>query len=434
MAGPAERRYRSEMKRKPTGSPALGRTLRCWLTYGFLLAGPIGSSIASPPLVIGDKAPALSVEEVLQAPIGTDANWHRLRGNVVVIEFWATWCGPCVASIPHWNELNEGLRGEKIRFLSITDEPKEIVEGFLGQMPIRGWVGLDLDGSTFQAFGSEVRPTTIVVDRHGKIAAITEPRKLQVEYLRQLLSGQRPELPAMQEAPTPVRAGELPLDSREPGSALFQVILRQSTADYSRTVSGSSGAYTGVGLSLTQLIAKAYRVPPSRIVLEGEMPSAKYDLVAKPSSTGADHMPGILQQAIEATFGVVVKRERRQMDVYILRAIGPAAALRPTVSTGGQSLFNGPGEWQAVNVSLADVASTLENFLGRVVIDETALTGNYDFDLTWQPAGADDTDRMLAALRTQLNLEVMPGRQEVEVLVVTRANSEGESLGRPAEP
>jgi len=53
----------------------------------------------------GDPAPPLGFEFVVQGPQLADLNWQNLRGKVVILDFWGTWCAPCVADIPHLNEL-----------------------------------------------------------------------------------------------------------------------------------------------------------------------------------------------------------------------------------------------------------------------------------------------------------------------------------------
>jgi thiol-disulfide isomerase/thioredoxin len=57
----------------------------------------------------GSPAPSLDRLKLLQAPVGARADWASLKGKVVVLEFWATWCSPCVASLPHLNQLVESL-------------------------------------------------------------------------------------------------------------------------------------------------------------------------------------------------------------------------------------------------------------------------------------------------------------------------------------
>src|SRR5262245_46570784 len=67
--------------------------------------------------VVGEPAPPLTLERLLQAPAGAKADWSALRGHVVVLEFWATWCVPCVRAVPHLNDLAEQFKDQPVQFL-----------------------------------------------------------------------------------------------------------------------------------------------------------------------------------------------------------------------------------------------------------------------------------------------------------------------------
>ncbi len=136
---------------------------------------------------VGTPAPEPGIEGLRNAPAGAVATLEALRGRVVVLEFWATWCGPCVAAIPHLNELVAELSGESVVFLSITDESPDVVEGFLAGHPIDGWVGLDGDGSSFDAYGIHGVPVTVVIDGDGVVVAVTHPASLTAGIIREHL-------------------------------------------------------------------------------------------------------------------------------------------------------------------------------------------------------------------------------------------------------
>jgi thiol-disulfide isomerase/thioredoxin len=91
-----------------------------------------------PALTIGSKAPALDIEhwfsgEAPKQPIVFE------KDKVYVVEFWATWCPPCVASMPHLADLQKQY-ADKVTIISVSDEDKETVEAFL-DTPVRGMPG-----------------------------------------------------------------------------------------------------------------------------------------------------------------------------------------------------------------------------------------------------------------------------------------------------
>jgi len=75
--------------------------------------------------VVGNPAPPLGLEKLLQAPEGTSANWKSLEGKIVILEFWAAWCGPCVAAIPHINKLADEFKNKPVAFTSVTSEKEK---------------------------------------------------------------------------------------------------------------------------------------------------------------------------------------------------------------------------------------------------------------------------------------------------------------------
>ena len=133
-----------------------------------------------------DKGPAPDFE--LASLSGEKFRLSAHRGEVVVINFWATWCGPCRIEIPDLIRMQELLRRDGIQFvgISLDEEGKEIVETFAREANFNYPILLD-DGSISEKFGGiYALPTTVIVDRKG-IIQHRIPGMVTSEYLMPIL-------------------------------------------------------------------------------------------------------------------------------------------------------------------------------------------------------------------------------------------------------
>jgi uncharacterized protein (TIGR03435 family) len=372
-----------------------------------------------PQAEAGIPAPPLAIEKWLEPAENSPRSWDDLRGQVVLLEFWATWCGPCVAAIPHWNELVEKFRGRPVQFISVTDEEEAVVRKFLAARPIKGWLALDTDGSMSKAYsGGEALgiPTTLIIAPDGTVVGKTHPEAVTEALLEQLLSGDvagvRAKLSAAQ-----VPSIEEGIRGKQASPALFEVLIRPGSPNYGG-MSRSPGKFAAQGVALRDAIANAYGMAGTRIVMDEVLGNTLYDVLGTVPRSQADSLNRFIQQALETAFSLRVRREMREVDVFEMVAPnGPKPALRPWASGGGMTRW-GRGKATSVGMPLGSLASLLESVVGKPVIDETKLTGKFDFELTW-----DEKDRksMVAAVREQLGLELRPARRPVELLIVEAA-------------
>jgi thiol-disulfide isomerase/thioredoxin len=141
-----------------------------------LLAG----SVRANPRDVGIKAPPIDLQHLLNAPPGTVATLESLRGQVIVLEFWGTWCSHCIKAIPHFNALADSMKGKPVQFIAVTYEDEPTVSKFLKTTPIHGWIGLNTTHSMPKAYGIETEdggawPLTVVIRPDGVVDARLRP-------------------------------------------------------------------------------------------------------------------------------------------------------------------------------------------------------------------------------------------------------------------
>src|SRR5437899_150779 len=96
------------------------------------------------------------------------------RGKVVLLDFWATWCGPCKIEIPWFMEMQRKNkdRGFEVLGVSMDDEGWEVVKPFLADVGVNYRVVIGNDATAQSYGGVDALPTTFLIDRSGKIAAV----------------------------------------------------------------------------------------------------------------------------------------------------------------------------------------------------------------------------------------------------------------------
>jgi thiol-disulfide isomerase/thioredoxin len=139
-------------------------------------------------LTVGDAAPTLEIGQWMK---GQPVDGFQ-DGHVYVVEFWATWCGPCRAGMPHISQLQEHF-ADRVTFIGVSDEEEETVQSFLGrvQNPDTGetWdqvvkytIALDPSGATNAAYmkaaGQSGIPTAFVVGKDGHVEWIGHPMEI----------------------------------------------------------------------------------------------------------------------------------------------------------------------------------------------------------------------------------------------------------------
>ena len=132
---------------------------------------------------VGQPAPAVQLPNMSGSAVVT---LESLRGKVVYVDFWASWCGPCRVSFPILEQLQNELGPAGFEVLAINlDEVEADAIQFLSDVPVSYAVVRDAEGTTPLAFGVKGMPTGYLVDRAGIVRVIHQGfRKSDGEHLR----------------------------------------------------------------------------------------------------------------------------------------------------------------------------------------------------------------------------------------------------------
>ena len=104
---------------------------------------------------------------------GKEVALSALKGKVVVLDMWATWCPPCRASLPHLDKLYQSVKDKGVNVYAVNlQEEQEDVEKFVTSTKLTVPVLLDKDGAVAQAYKASAIPQTVVIGKDGKVAKV----------------------------------------------------------------------------------------------------------------------------------------------------------------------------------------------------------------------------------------------------------------------
>jgi cytochrome c biogenesis protein CcmG/thiol:disulfide interchange protein DsbE len=119
------------------------------------------------PVAIGDTAPDFSVPAL---PSGS-VDLKSYRGQIVVLNLWATWCPPCVEETPSLVQFAEKMKAHGVVVLGISvDEDSNALQNFVQENHISYPIGRDPDRSLSARYGTSQFPETYILDRRGRVA------------------------------------------------------------------------------------------------------------------------------------------------------------------------------------------------------------------------------------------------------------------------
>lgn len=259
---------------------------------------------------VNEKAPEILVTDWIQnAPVD-----KHLTGKLIVLEFWATWCGPCIAAVPHLNELQKEFNRPDLYFISMTDEQVPVAERILKRISFSSIVVTDTSKQTQKNYGDSVNgltfiPITILIDKEGIIKWTGFPNMLTKKIMAEFIAGK--ELKSMEESKeislinSDLNSEDLTADMKKEAKEIIRLASNKKI-DYYFTIKESQSLDISnmmvnninslKSYTLTNIYKEIFNI--KTLVLPGNLSAKKYDLLSKNSlgKEGLDKMEAELLQ------------------------------------------------------------------------------------------------------------------------------------------
>jgi len=129
---------------------------------------PTGGARRSAPLQVGQPPPPLSLSRLSGTEEVTLAG---LAGRVIVLDFWATWCGPCQAIMPLLDNMYSRYQAQGLSIVGLSPESEATIRRHMSSNPVRYTIARDV-GGTIRAYGVRGIPMLVAIDRTGKVREV----------------------------------------------------------------------------------------------------------------------------------------------------------------------------------------------------------------------------------------------------------------------
>jgi uncharacterized protein (TIGR03435 family) len=357
----------------------------------FLLIFLFGNMYSQDTLKIGDKAPKINITDyILNIP--KDKN---IEGKFIVLEFWATWCAPCLSAVPHLNELHDNFKNRKdLLFLSMTYEKPEKTKRTLEKIPFKTVVVSDQTKLNEANFNVDEIPHTVLIDNKGVIRWIGIPTELNSSIIENLLNGTNiskgnlniateKKQEKVTEEQEPANSIDITLELLKDNKAyyVFSVINAAENEDVMAFEALWKGKYIDLNNNLKSMISKIIKKPEYQIIIPNELVENKYNIFYKNSNKIEinEHIK-LLKNNLLTSLNLTEKVEIKKVEVYNLK-VENAEKLNFSPNEEEKQRHNGSNTTHFIfsNSNIETLIRDVGNYHKIIIFNETEQDKNLDF-------------------------------------------------------
>lgn len=375
------------------------------------------------PRTLGDEMPEFSL------PLVTNPNQNLssqdLSGKVILLDFWATWCGPCIVGMKHLGELQRTFP-EQLAIVPVSKEEQDKLTAFVDR---RGYDFLFVrDSAAFlqDYFPYAIIPHSVLIDPTGKVVAITDAKFITEETIRQVLRGEPIDLVLKQDnLDFDYQADYWNRDSATEQAFVIEPHIPGIDYYIQRPKEGAFANrrisffnHPVPALLVTAFDASWYRVEYQESRFDDDDPEQLYcvDIIVPPGEE--DQLLPTLRARLAENLPYQGRMELRDKDVLVLVPTSRRPAINLPPSEGPLVIEKEAVDtFKATGATVADFAAWMERYglAGMPVLDETRTAGkSFTFDFKFD---TDDPKTFIQGLET-MGITFQPANRAVKTLVI----------------
>lgn len=301
--------------------------------------------------------------------------------KLILIDFWATWCGPCIASFPHLEELQEKYRDD-LQILAISDEKVDVVANFLAKKNFDISFLNSVDKDLFKRFNISERPTSCLISKKGEFLWVGNSQYFEPILIKYLKTGKVPK-PTIRESYKQFYDKDFNLEQE---SKIIDYTLSEGKDPklYFAQIQKEDNSLVNIeyiSVPVTEIIQDFYKIGGLQFINNRpELDTILLNIKAKSDKLTYGEVKNKILEEIQNTYNFNIKEKRKKTDVHLLTIVDENALERniETVKGGGHASRK-EGQHFLTRLSLNQLAGYFQGRLKSYIKYEGINDSKYNF-------------------------------------------------------